>query len=171
MLQKRKKNKILISPDFIKKLHQVGFAWIFPKTGGKFREIEVTISNHQPPKFYLLPQLMLDYYRDIKEQLKHLPSIDKPQFLNELIGFLAWLHHRFLWIHPFQDYNGRIARLLINVILLNLNLPPLELKVETKQGRKIYIAALQEADGGDYGKLEKIIEAAIGESAGELNKL
>ena len=163
-------NKIAIIPNFIKKLHQVGFARIFPKTGGKFRKIEAAVSKHTPPKYYFIPQLMENYCNDIKTRLKHLPIIDNSDFLNELIEFLAWAHHKFLWIHPFQDYNGRIGRLLINVILFNLDLPPVELRVETESGRKKYIEALQKADAGDYIKLEKIIESAIKESIKELEK-
>ncbi|MDP3900604.1 MAG: Fic family protein [bacterium] len=75
----------------------------------------------------------------------------------------------FLWIHPFQDYNGRIGRLLINIILLNLNLPPIELKVETTAGRKNYIKALQLADDHNYTKLNNILKSAIDEMAKELN--
>ena len=169
VLRRRKRGKISITVDFIKNLHKIGFAWIFPKTGGKFRAVEVRVSSHTPPKYYLVPQLMEDYCRDIKARLKYLPAIDDQNFLKELIGFLAWMHHRFLWIHPFQDYNGRIGRLLINVVLLNFNFPPIELKVETKQGRKRYIEALQEADNGNYKKLEKIIESALKESAKEFS--
>lgn len=113
---------------------------------------------------------MENYCQDIKTRLKHLPKIDNSDFLNELIELLAWIHHRFLWIHPFQNYNGRIGRLLINVILLNLDLPPVELKIETELGRKKYIKALQKANDGDYTKLEKIIESAIKESIKEFEK-
>ncbi len=155
VLKKSEKGKIAITPDFIKKLHQIRFAWIFPETNDKFRKIEVNVSKHTPPKFYLIPQLMEDYCQDIKTRLKHLPTIDDSEFLDELIEFLAWLHHKFLWIHPFQDYNGRIGRLLISVIMLNLNIPPIELKVETELGRKKYIKALQSADVGNHIKLKK----------------
>lgn len=78
------------------------------------------------------------------------------------------MHHKFLWIHPFQDYNGRIGRLLINIVLLNLNLPPIELKVETTEGRKRYVEALQKADKNSFESLEKIIKSAIQETAKEL---
>jgi len=168
VLEKRKKTKIPTTPSLIKKLHFVGFAWIFPETGGKFRTVEVTVSDHAPPKHYQLPQLMENYCRDIEERLEHLPNIDKGNFLEELVHFLAWLHHRFLWIHPFKDYNGRIARLLTNVILLNLDLPPIELEVETKTGRKKYIQALKNADNGDHSSLEKLIRDAIEETTEEL---
>lgn len=171
VLGKRKRGKISVTPDFIKKLHKTGFAWIFPKTGGKFRKIEVVVSKHTPPKFHLILQLLENYCQDIQIRLNYLPTIDNPDFLNELIELLTWIHHRFLWIHPFQDYNGRIGRLLVNVILLNLDLPPIELKVETKHGRKKYIESLQEADAGDYKKLRKIIESAIMESIEELEGL
>ena len=168
VLQKHNKGAISITPTFIQKIHAVGFKWIFPKMGGKFRVIDVTVSNHTPPKFYLTPTLMVDFCRDIKTRLVHLPDIDNAEFLNKLIEFLAWMHHKFLWIHPFQDYNGRIGRLLINIILLNLNLPPIELKVETIKGRKRYVEALQKADKNNFKSLEKIIKSAIQETAKEL---
>lgn len=165
VLQERKKDKISINPTFIKKLHKVGFAWIFPKMGGEFRQIEVTVSNHTPPKFYLVPQLMLNFCKDLNIRLKHLPTLNEPNFLDELTELLTRAQHRFLWIHPFQDYNGRIGRLLTNLILLNLDLPPIELKVETKMGRKRYIEALQSADKGNFDKLKQLIKLALSEAA------
>jgi hypothetical protein len=59
---------------------------------------------------------------------------------------------------------------LNNVILLNLNLPPIELKVETPAGRKKYVRALQNADQGNYFALEKIIKAAVEESIKAIEK-
>ena len=165
VLRYRRKGKLPITPAFIRKLHQIGFGWIFPKTAGKFRVIEVVVSNHTPPKFYLLPELMENFCKDTQTRIKNLPKIDGPNFLEKLIELLSWAHHRFLWIHPFQDYNGRIARLLNNLILLNLNLPPIELKVETKMGRQKYIKALQSADKGNYSHLNNIIKKAVEESA------
>ena len=117
-----------------------------------------------------IPQLIDSYCKDITERLKHLPNLNQDDFFNELIRFLAWVHHRFLWIHPFRDYNGRIARLLTNVNLLNLDLPPLELRIETKAGRDKYVKALKNADQGDYSKLEELIKAAIEETSEELIK-
>lgn len=156
--------KILITVDFIKKIHQIGFGWIFPEIGGKFRNIEVKVSGHIPPKFYLVPQLMADFVADLKIRIKNLPKIDEFSFFQELVSLIAWAHHRFLWIHPFTDYNGRVGRLLNSAILLSLDLPPIELKVETTAGRKKYVSALQAADKGDYENLEKIIKEAINES-------
>jgi len=170
-LKKYKGGEITITPSFIKKLHEVGFLWIFPKISGQFRKVEVIVSEHTPPKFYLIPELMENYCQDIHTRVSHLPPISNINFLNELIELLTWVHHKFLWIHPFQDYNGRIGRLLVNIILLNLRLPPVELKIETKQDRKKYIEALQMADSGNYVKLEKIIESAIKESTEELKRI
>lgn len=154
-----------ITPDLLKEVHEVGFGWIFPKMGGRFRTIDVEVSKHRPPSFFHVSQLMLDFCRDLKERLRHLPSLDTQSTLDELVTLLAWAHHRFLWIHPFQDYNGRLARLLINMILLHLDLPPIELHIETKTGRRQYVNALQDADQGNYKSLEKIITEALEETA------
>ena len=168
ILRKRNEGALPLTSEFIRQIHEVGFGWIFPKMGGKYRSVEVSVSHHIPPKFYLVPQLMTDFCGDICVRMKHLPNIEDEKFLAELIDMLSWAHHRFSWIHPFQDYNGRVGRLLNNVALLNLDLPPIELKVDTVSGRRRYINALQNADNHDYESLKKIIGVAIEESVKEL---
>jgi len=58
----------------------------------------------------------------------------------------AIVHYNFVRIHPFDDGNGRGARLLMNLILLQAGLVP---AVFRKERRRDYIAAVQAADGGD----------------------
>lgn len=170
VIEQNLKGKIRLTIPFIKKAHLVGFGWIFPKWGGSFRIIDVTISNYAPPKHYLVPQLMEDFIRDLGIRLKHLPTINQQVFFESLIDLLAWSHHHFLWIHPFQDYNGRIARLLINMILFKFDFPPIEMKIETESSRKKYVHALQKADQGDYTELKKLIHRAMEETAKELDQ-
>jgi Fic family protein len=57
----------------------------------------------------------------------------------------AWFHHAFTQIHPFQDGNGRMARLLSSLILIKHKLFPLSIK---RTDKKAYIDALEKADEG-----------------------
>lgn len=68
----------------------------------------------------------------------------------------AWLTH----IHPFHDGNGRLARLLANLILAREEMPPLILRNESHRGR--YLDALSYSDsGGDISKLILVFCRAI----------
>lgn len=58
----------------------------------------------------------------------------------------TWAHHRLVAIHPFDDGNGRVARLLANFILLRAGYPPLIVRTQNKDK---YLTALQIADTGD----------------------
>ena len=79
----------------------------------------------------------------------------------ELISLLAWFQHRFVWIHPFNDYNGRVARLLTNLQLLNLGFPIITIKAETGVDRDKYIEAMKAADNYDFTKLEQLLTQAL----------
>lgn len=55
----------------------------------------------------------------------------------------AIFHYRFVAIHPFDDGNGRMARLLMNLILMRDGYPPCVIK---KEHRKTYLDALEIGD-------------------------
>ncbi|MDR1312853.1 MAG: Fic family protein [Deltaproteobacteria bacterium] len=58
----------------------------------------------------------------------------------------AWLHHRFILIHPFQDGNGRVARALMSMEYIKAGFFP---PVVAVAGKQEYLDALSNADRGD----------------------
>ncbi len=62
----------------------------------------------------------------------------------------AWLHHRFTQIHPFQDGNGRVARMLASLVFIRDGGFPLAI---TSDDRGSYLDALEAADRGDLAPL------------------
>ena len=68
-----------------------------------------------------------------------------------LAPFLVELHQRFVHIHPFDDGNGRVVRLLLAYILIRLHFLPMVLN-----NREQYIKAIQFADAGNTNHLEQL---------------
>jgi Fic family protein len=155
---------VVITPNLVLKLHEISFSWIFPKWAGKYRTIQVTFSDKEAPPYYQVSELVLNLIKDLELRLKHLPRPDEENFIFQLVSLLAWFQHRFVFIHPFQDYNGRTARMLTTLILLQLKLPPIELKADTEEDRKKYLLAMQNADEGNFDLLEKLIGYSLTES-------
>lgn len=154
-----------ITPELIKKVHWEGFGFIFPDWAGKFRVIDVTVGDYEPPHFSKIPELVKIICDDLEERLKYIPSHKEGrQFLAKTIELLVWFQHKIVSIHPFKDYNGRIARLLTILLSLNLGLPVLEIKADSIRDRNQYINAMKAADQNDYSKLEKLIANALKES-------
>jgi Fic family protein len=97
-----------------------------------------------------VPALMgelFDWYRE---------ELDKPSI--HPIRFAAQCHHRFTHIHPFDDGNGRLSRLLMNLILMQRGYPPAIFQIAD---RDQYLAALQHADAGDLSELARLLADAV----------
>ncbi|MBA3600758.1 MAG: Fic family protein, partial [Acidobacteria bacterium] len=84
---------------------------------------------------------LIEWFRKEKEKPDVNPTI-----------LAALFHYRFIRIHPFDDGNGRVARILMNFILMQFDYPPVIIKTEDKEN---YYAVLRLADAGE---LEPFIE-------------
>ena len=106
-------------------------------------------------------------------------AFPSPAEIPALMGdFAAWLrdapatpetaftaHHRLVDIHPFNDGNGRTARLLMNLVLIRGGYPPVAVRPEDRLG---YLNALQEAQAreGDEG-FKRLLYQRLDSTLGE----
>lgn len=114
-------------------------------------------------------QELVEWFRNEKEK----PDVN-PIILASLF------HYRFIRIHPFDDGNGRVARILMNFILMQFGYPPVIIKTEDKEN---YYAVLRLADADELEpfieyiaqnltrSLEIMIKGARGESVEEPDDL
>ena len=76
----------------------------------------------------------------------------------DVIELSALLHHQLVFIHPFFDGNGRTARLVMNLLLMQVCYP---LAIILKNDRKKYYEVLEQADRGNYESLVKFIAQSV----------
>ncbi len=76
----------------------------------------------------------------------------------DMISLATLFHHRFVWIHPFFDGNGRTVRLAMNLLLLRNGYPP---AIILRADRKKYYEALNQANNGQYKKLQLLMIQAV----------
>jgi Fic family protein len=70
----------------------------------------------------------------------------------------AIFHHRFVAIHPFDDGNGRLGRILMNLILMQKGYPPAIVKLKDRDD---YYISLNNANAGNYNLLVEYITDAL----------
>jgi Fic family protein len=72
------------------------------------------------------------------------------------VELAALAHYKFAYIHPFADGNGRTARLLMNLILMQAGFPPVIIPIEH---RTQYTTTLRTANDGDLRPFIRFIAA------------
>ena len=143
-----------ITPRLILQVHATLLAGVRgeDKSPGEFRRSPVWVGRagatpetalFVPPLPAHLGELLRDWEYFVNDDGRHLPALIQA----------ALMHYQFETIHPFLDGNGRIGRLLINILLMDrgrLPLPLLYLSHYFETHRDEYYARLQAVrEGGD----------------------
>lgn len=135
---------------------------VLTKTGEIFR---FATPEETPAKMHDL----IEWFREKQKDIDLNPIVLAAEF-----------HYKFIRIHPFDDGNGRLARILMNLILMQYGFPPVIIKTEDKAA---YYSALQQADAGlfepfveyiaqnEIRSLDIMIRGAKGESIEEPDDL
>jgi len=131
-----RKTKEDLSLDLLLKLHKFCFDGS-KDFAGKFRKVNVVVKNSAGQVLHsgVLKEELREYLNDFIEWYKENKNKFKPLVLAAII------HNQFEYIHPFQDGNGRVGRLLLNFILLKNNYPLINIMLED---RAEYYKTLQE---------------------------
>lgn len=128
--------KDTFSIELMLKLHQICFNGT-KNFAGKLRNVDVVIRDgagtivHQGASYHVVPKLL--------KQLVKWYTTHQNKYPPLLLAALT--HNEFENIHPFQDGNGRVGRLLLNYVLLKHNYPPVNI---TLKDRKKYYQVLQD---------------------------
>jgi Alw26I/Eco31I/Esp3I family type II restriction m6 adenine DNA methyltransferase len=157
-----KPDELKVTSEFICKLHKDAFGELFPSWAGRYRDRNVTVSKHAPPPFFEVPGLMQQYCEDLESRLSAIG--EKPPVTDILLETLSFAEGRLLSIHPFLDFNGRVARILLFALLYRLDLPPVQLVPnEGNVNEKLeYLNALSEADYFNWQPLINIWKKRLG---------
>ncbi|MDP7506787.1 MAG: Fic family protein, partial [Candidatus Woesearchaeota archaeon] len=122
-----KSTKERLSLEFIKKIHQICFNHT-KSFAGRFRSVEVVIKDkegnimHQGASYNKVKDLLNElvvWYNRYKEKYP-------PLLLASVV------HNQFEKIHPFQDGNGRVGRLLLNYVLIKHKYPPVNIRLKDR---------------------------------------
>ncbi len=96
----------------VRELHRLSVAGLTREgdpTPGQYRRVDVSISKsaHQPPSHVYLHAEMSEW----------LDFANRHMETSQQMIHVAIAHHRFLWVHPFRNGNGRVSRLLSYAML------------------------------------------------------
>ncbi len=138
------KKKDVCSDTFLRKLHKKMFCdvWVW---AGEYRITERNIGVAP----YQIPMKLMQLFDDLNFW------IDNKTYSNHEIA--VRLHHKLAQIHPFPNGNGRVSRLMADLVLRELEGKTLYWGdtnlVDVSEVRRKYIDALRKADAGDYTDL------------------
>ena len=122
-----------LSLRLIEQIHDDLLENIDKRTGCRTHDIHILGQPFKPsPGRYVKEdvELLLNWYHKNKKQIHPL-------------ALAALFHHKFENIHPFSDGNGRTGRVLVNLILLRMGYPPINI---TKVLRNEYLRVMSTAD-------------------------
>ncbi len=151
-----RKHRDLLSAAFMERLHKRMFGDVW-KWAGQRRSKE--LQNEKFSHYYSIPAEIEMILADFRYRLEHSPPTARSEW--DRLG--AEFHHRIVTVHYFNNGNGRHARELTDLLLIQYGQEPFTWGSESlttmNETRARYIAALHAADRGEYRALTEFVRS------------
>lgn len=156
-----------ITIEMILNIHRVFFQNANPDIAGKFRiegQDVKKLACMEPPPGRVVTEKMYAFWRDLDLKLSTLPKRakstnkkQKKEWMNEILSVATWIQYQIAAIHPFCEGNGRMGRIMTNLILRRYGLQPSDIKYDGEDKARYLDALCQIDKSGDYEPLKKLI--------------
>jgi cell filamentation protein len=127
------------------------YAW-----AGQERSVNLGKGGFQFATAGLLPGLLRNFERDCLTRWTPCGSLAP----DKLVNAIAVTHVELILIHPFREGNGRLSRLLADVMAVQAGHEPLDY-TNWEQHKPAYIGAIHAGFSGDYGPMEQFVAQAM----------
>lgn len=152
-----------IKESDVRQIHLLVLKNIDDENAGKYRSVKVEISGSEfkPPP----PESISAQMEEFGKWLSQISVVDQGNIGSRDALFCAAVAHAWLvYIHPFIDGNGRVARLLMNLILMRCGYP---VAIITKEDRLRYYDALETSQASDLSPFISLLIECLHESLEE----
>ncbi|MCD4813943.1 Fic family protein [bacterium] len=126
---------------------------------GKYRSVNLTKNTFAFASVRLIPKLMQEFEEEILKKYTPCNYNEK----DKVAEALAIVHVELVLIHPFREGNGRLARLLADLMAMQANLPPLVFR-KLSQNKPRYHRAIQAGLDRNYKPMKKLFVMIIEDS-------
>ncbi|ABM20452.1 Fic/DOC family protein [Marinobacter nauticus] len=123
---------------------------------GQSRTVDMSKPNIRFASPVQIPKLAEKFEARYLPRFAELPEMTD----EELVAFLAEVHVEFILIHPFREGNGRISRLLLDVMAAKAGAEPLDYSLWDEH-KDFYFKAIQAGRDGDYQHVERLIRDVL----------
>jgi len=145
----------MITSAVISEWHRRWFGNVY-EWAGKLRSVNVSKGDFHFAASMQLPRLMKELDKDYLGRYTPCNGMTDAQ----LVEAIAIVHVEFVLIHPFREGNGRIARLLADVMALQANKPELDFSFWDAE-RDSYFLAIQAGLSRNYGPMVELVRRAL----------
>jgi cell filamentation protein len=148
-----------VTCKLLRRMHRDWLANIY-EWAGEYRSVEMEKGGFVWPPSYIVPENMARLEEEMLA--KHTPC--KPRELAPVCLSVAMVHADFLYIHPFREGNGRMARWLADIMITQAGYPLPAYRFAgtgSKRVREEYLQAVRRGYDQRYEDLARFFEDAV----------
>ena len=144
-----------LTVEDIKHWHTIWLGNLYDWAGSE-RSVNMSKGEFSFAAAKTIPKLLQDFEAECLSVLTPCDGMDK----ESLVKAIAKVHIEFILIHPFREGNGRLSRLLADVMAVQAGFQPLDYSL-WDNNKDFYFASIQHGLSMNYEPMERLVRDVL----------